>query len=89
MSNHPLQLHPNWLFYVQGSWMPYGYGPRICGGMNVAHLTLRLVIIAIARNYDIIIPKETTPESMEQRFAFVRASHYIRSSADAKWNVCR
>lgn len=52
--------------------MPFGLGNRICGGMNLAHMTLRLVIVAIARNYDICIPPETTADSMDQRYAFVR-----------------
>ncbi|KAG8995785.1 hypothetical protein FRB93_001067 [Tulasnella sp. JGI-2019a] len=51
--------------------MPFGTGQRLCGGLNLAHLTLRITLTAIVRNMDIVAPPETTPASMEQRFAFV------------------
>ncbi|KAG9009668.1 hypothetical protein FRB94_011673 [Tulasnella sp. JGI-2019a] len=51
--------------------MPFGTGQRLCGGMNLSHLSLRIALTAIIRNMDIIAPPETTPASMEQRFAFV------------------
>lgn len=51
--------------------MPFGTGARLCAGFNLFHLITRIVIVGICRDFDIIIPSETTPESMEQRFAFV------------------
>ncbi|KAG8924794.1 hypothetical protein FRC00_004710, partial [Tulasnella sp. 408] len=51
--------------------MPFGTGGRICGGMNLAQYMLRIALVAIIRNFDIVIPPETTAESMACRFAFV------------------
>ncbi|KAG8958033.1 hypothetical protein FRC03_009533 [Tulasnella sp. 419] len=51
--------------------IPFGTGGRICGGMNVAHLMIRKTLSAIVTNFDIRIPPQTTPDSMEIRFAFV------------------
>jgi hypothetical protein len=51
--------------------MPFGTGSRVCGGQNLAQLALRIAIAAIARNFDIISPPETTETSMEMRDSFV------------------
>lgn len=59
--------------------MPFGTGSRVCGGQNLAQMALRIAIAAIARNFDIISPPETTETSMEMRDSFVcypfRTSH--------------
>lgn len=59
--------------------MPFGTGSRVCGGQNLAQMALRIAIAAIARNFDIISPPETTEASMEMRDSFVcypfRTSH--------------
>lgn len=52
--------------------MPFGWGGRICGGMNLAHYTLRIALVAVIRNFDIVVPPETTKDSMDTRYAFVR-----------------
>lgn len=69
-SENSLELQP------QSHLMPFGTGQRICGGMNLAHIMLRVALVAIVRNFDIVAPPETTPESMGQRFAFVRLGYY-------------
>ncbi|KAG8860571.1 hypothetical protein FRB96_003825 [Tulasnella sp. 330] len=56
---------------MRANMMPFGTGQRICGGMNLAHIMLRITLAAVIRNFDIVVPPETTPESMEHRFAFV------------------
>ncbi|KAG9002055.1 hypothetical protein FRB94_004147 [Tulasnella sp. JGI-2019a] len=56
---------------MRAYWMPYGTGNRVCGGMNLAHMSLRILTVALARNFDIVIPAETTEASMKMNFAFV------------------
>jgi hypothetical protein len=51
--------------------MPFGTGSRVCGGQNLAQMVLRIAIAAIARNFDITSPPETTEMSMEMRDSFV------------------
>ncbi|KAL5508728.1 hypothetical protein ACEPAG_4763 [Sanghuangporus baumii] len=50
---------------------PFGHGPRVCGGQNLAQIMLRVVLSAIARNFDIIAPPETNENSMAMREVFV------------------
>jgi len=52
--------------------MPFGTGSRVCGGQNLAQMVLRIAIAAIARNFDVVSPPETTETSMEMRDSFVR-----------------
>ena len=51
--------------------MPFGTGSRVCGGQNLAQMVLRIAITAIARNFDVVSPPETTETSMEMRDSFV------------------
>jgi cytochrome P450 len=51
--------------------MPFGTGSRVCGGQNLAQMVLRIAITAIARNFDVVTPPETTETSMEMRDSFV------------------
>ncbi|KIJ69700.1 hypothetical protein HYDPIDRAFT_77913 [Hydnomerulius pinastri MD-312] len=51
--------------------MPFGTGTRICGGMNLAQIMLKLAVAAIARNFNIEAPPETNERSMEIKDAFV------------------
>lgn len=51
--------------------MPFGTGSRVCGGQNLAQMALRIAIAAIARNFDVVSPPETTETSMEMRDSFV------------------
>ena len=51
--------------------MPFGTGSRVCGGQNLAQMVLKIAIAAIARNFDITSPPETTEMSMEMRDSFV------------------
>jgi cytochrome P450 len=55
--------------------MPFGSGSRICGGQNLAHMILRIVVASVARNFDIVAPAGTTEKSMELRDSFVCLHH--------------
>ncbi|EJD03454.1 cytochrome P450 [Fomitiporia mediterranea MF3/22] len=50
---------------------PFGHGPRVCGGQNLAQFMLRVVLTAIARNFDLVAPPETNERSMAIRDSFV------------------
>jgi cytochrome P450 len=70
--------------------MPFGTGSRVCGGQNLAQIVLRIAIAAIARNFDIISPPETTETSMEMRDSFVRYPFFtglVRLSIDVVHQV--
>lgn len=67
-------------FLSQSHWHPFGLGSRSCAGVTLANITIRASLAAIVRNFDIVIPEETTPESMKPAFVFVSAySHSIRT----------
>ncbi|KAI0322074.1 cytochrome P450 [Amylostereum chailletii] len=51
--------------------MPFGSGMRVCGGQNLAMMMLRIGTAALARNFEIVAPKETTDRSMDMRDSFV------------------
>ncbi|KIM38750.1 hypothetical protein M413DRAFT_75635 [Hebeloma cylindrosporum] len=51
--------------------MPFGTGTRICGGLNMAHMMLRLAVAAFVRNFDIVAPNETNERSMDIKDSFV------------------
>ncbi|KAI0307004.1 cytochrome P450 [Multifurca ochricompacta] len=51
--------------------MPFGKGSRVCGGQNLAQMVLRIATAAIARNFELLAPPETTEKSMEMRDSFV------------------
>lgn len=51
--------------------MPFGVGSRLCGGQNLAQMMLRIVLVSVVRNFNIIAPPETNDRSMEMRDAFV------------------
>ncbi|KAJ7628908.1 cytochrome P450 [Roridomyces roridus] len=51
--------------------MPFGTGSRICGGMNLAHLILRNVLVAVLRNFDVEAAPGTDEKSMDIRDSFV------------------
>ncbi|KAG8991736.1 hypothetical protein FRB94_003587 [Tulasnella sp. JGI-2019a] len=55
---------------MRSHWMAFGVGSRSCAGVHLAQIFIRVIIVAICRNFDLEIPASTTPESMEQRFAF-------------------
>ncbi|KDQ63971.1 hypothetical protein JAAARDRAFT_165949 [Jaapia argillacea MUCL 33604] len=51
--------------------MPFGTGSRVCGGQNLAHLMLKITIAAVARNFVVSAPPQTTERSMEIKDSFV------------------
>lgn len=51
---------------VKASWAPYGAGSRICIGMHLADMELRLATAAFFREFKgAKLATSTTPESME------------------------
>ncbi|KAJ7654121.1 cytochrome P450 [Mycena polygramma] len=51
--------------------MPFGTGSRICGGVNLAHLILRVVLVAVLRNFEVEAAPGTDEKSMDMRDSFV------------------
>ncbi|THH31367.1 hypothetical protein EUX98_g2801 [Antrodiella citrinella] len=52
--------------------MPFGAGPRICGGQVLAHILLKVVLAAMVRNFKISAnPSETNERTMEVKDAFI------------------
>ncbi|KAA1476047.1 cytochrome P450 [Dentipellis sp. KUC8613] len=51
--------------------MPWGLGTRMCTGMTLAQIVLRLVVVAVVRGFEVRAPRETTEGSMEMRDSFV------------------
>jgi len=50
---------------------PFGHGPRVCGGQNVAQMLLRISLAAIARNFELAPAVGTDEKSMEVKDSFV------------------
>ncbi|KAI0940296.1 hypothetical protein AcV5_001443 [Taiwanofungus camphoratus] len=51
--------------------MPFGVGTRVCGGQNLAQMVLRIVIVAVVSNFNIVAKAgETNERSMEMCDAF-------------------
>ncbi|KIM73902.1 hypothetical protein PILCRDRAFT_717573 [Piloderma croceum F 1598] len=51
--------------------MPFGAGPRVCGGQNLAMIMMRVVVAIIARNFNVVAPVETNDRSMEVKDSFI------------------
>ncbi|KAJ7218241.1 cytochrome P450 [Mycena haematopus] len=51
--------------------MPFGTGSRICGGLNLAHIMMRVVLVAVLRNFDVEAAPGTDEKSMDMRDSFV------------------
>ncbi|KAJ7450853.1 cytochrome P450 [Mycena latifolia] len=51
--------------------MPFGTGSRICGGMNLAHIIMRAVLVAVLRNFEVEAAEGTDEKSMDMRDSFV------------------
>ena len=56
---------------MQQHLMPFGAGPRVCGGQNLAMIMLRIMVATIARNFNVVAPAETNDRSMEVKDSFV------------------
>lgn len=68
-----LETHtaPSQLSMMHQHLIPFGTGSRLCGGQNLAHLVIRVVIAAVVRNFDVVSPPETNEASMNIKDAFV------------------
>lgn len=62
------------LIAMHQHFMPFGTGSRVCGGQNVAQSMLKVVVAAVARNFNIVAPPETNEKSMEIKDSFVSTS---------------
>jgi len=62
------------LMRMSAHMMPFGTGPRICGGQNVAHMMMRMVIASVVRNFNIVAAPETNEKSMAMCDSFVSRS---------------
>ncbi|TFK33197.1 cytochrome P450 11B1 [Crucibulum laeve] len=51
--------------------MPFGTGTRVCGGQYLAQVMLKIVVAAVARNFNVVAPSETNEKSMEVKDSFV------------------
>ncbi|KAJ7627322.1 cytochrome P450 [Roridomyces roridus] len=51
--------------------IPFGTGSRLCGGMNLAHLGLRMILAAVLRNFHVEAAPGTDERSMDARDSFV------------------
>ncbi|KAJ7859097.1 cytochrome P450 [Mycena leptocephala] len=51
--------------------MPFGTGSRICGGLNLAHIIMRVVLVAVLRNFEVEAAPGTDEKSMDMRDSFV------------------
>ncbi|KAJ7209254.1 cytochrome P450 [Mycena pura] len=51
--------------------MPFGTGSRICGGLNLAHVIMRVVLVAVLRNFEVEAAPGTDEKSMDMRDSFV------------------
>ncbi|KAJ7108351.1 cytochrome P450 [Mycena crocata] len=51
--------------------MPFGTGSRVCGGMNLAHIIMRAVLVAVLRNFEVEAAPGTDEKSMDMRDSFV------------------
>ncbi|KAF7984720.1 hypothetical protein HWV62_11644 [Athelia sp. TMB] len=52
-------------------WMPFGLGSRTCVGQRLATMVMRVCLVSIVRNFDVVAPPETTPKSMTPAESFV------------------
>lgn len=51
---------------MEYSWVPFGYGARICIGQHLAMMEMRLLVSSIYRTYGTSLGEETSDESMHQ-----------------------
>lgn len=50
---------------------PFGHGPRVCGGQNMAQIVIRITLATIVRNFDVVSAPETDEHSMDMKDSFV------------------
>lgn len=50
---------------------PFGHGPRVCGGQNMAQIVIRIALATIVRNFDVVSAPETDEHSMDMKDSFV------------------
>ena len=89
----PLSAHSQ----MSAHMFPFGHGPRVCGGQNMAQIVLRIALAAIVRNFDVVAAPETNERSMEMKDSFVSfftlfvatlvSNMHYRSFSPPLWNV--
>ncbi|KAJ6566574.1 cytochrome P450 [Mycena capillaripes] len=60
-----------WLARMASHMMPFGTGSRICGGLNLAHIIMRVVLVPVLRNFEVEAAPGTDEKSMNMRDSFV------------------
>ncbi|KZV88089.1 cytochrome P450 [Exidia glandulosa HHB12029] len=56
---------------MKSNFIPFGMGPRVCGGQTLAMSMLRMTLAAVFRNFDVVAPMHTNDKSMDICEAFV------------------
>ena len=59
------------LSMMQTHMIPFGFGPRICGGQSLALIMTREILVGLLRNFTVVLDPETDEHSMEMNDAFV------------------
>lgn len=58
--------------------LTFGLGSRSCIGQRLAMMVIRVTIASIVRNFDIVVPPETTKQSMTPKESFVSLIYFSR-----------
>ncbi|KIK52695.1 hypothetical protein GYMLUDRAFT_265313 [Collybiopsis luxurians FD-317 M1] len=60
---------------MQQNMMPFGTGSRVCGDQNLAQIMLKIMVAAMARDFEIVTPVETNEKSMKIKDSFSANLH--------------
>ena len=50
---------------MKNNFLPFSAGPRICLGMNLAYMEMRVMLAHLFRNYTVSVPDECDMTKME------------------------
>ncbi|KAF7314170.1 hypothetical protein MKEN_00889200 [Mycena kentingensis (nom. inval.)] len=65
---------------MTNSMCPFGIGSRICGGKNLAQMILRILLVAILRNFEVDAAQGTDEKSMDMRGLFCTSPRFSENS---------